>query len=134
MPHHFDLRVYYEDTDLAGIVYYANYLKFMERGRSEAVREAGIDQLALRDKAGAVFAVRRIEVDYLAPARFDDVLTVVTRATKLGAASLDMRQEIWRGDTQLIGAEVKIVFMTMAGKPVRFPKVVKGQLLEMVEA
>ena len=134
MVHRFDLRVYYEDTVLAGIVYYANYLKFMERGRSEAVRDAGIDQLALREEAGAVFAVRRVEVDYLAPARLDDVLTVVTRANKVGAASLDMSQEVWRGETQLIAAQVRIAFITLEGKPVRFPRAIRVQLLGLVEA
>ena len=78
MTHRFELRVYYEDTDLAGIVYYANYLKFIERARSEWVRERGIDQRRLRADEGIVFAVRRIEADYLAPATFDDLLTVVT--------------------------------------------------------
>ncbi len=70
--HRFTLRVYYEDTDLAGIVYYANYLKFIERARSEWVRELGVDQRAMKADAGLVFAVRRLEADYLAPARFDD--------------------------------------------------------------
>ena len=74
MIHEHSLRIYYEDTDMAGIVYYANYLKFFERGRSEAVRAAGIDQNALRDMHGLVFAVRRAEVDYLQPARLDDVV------------------------------------------------------------
>ena len=70
--HQFSLRVYYEDTDLAGIVYYANYLKFIERGRSEWVRSLGVDQVALKAEHGIVFAVRRVEADYLKPAKFDD--------------------------------------------------------------
>ena len=78
MPHSLSLRVYYEDTDLAGIVYYANYLKFIERGRSEWVRALGIDQGALRRDTGIVFAVRHLEADYLRPAVFDDWLTVTT--------------------------------------------------------
>ncbi|MDN5569193.1 MAG: YbgC/FadM family acyl-CoA thioesterase, partial [Paracoccus sp. (in: a-proteobacteria)] len=78
MSHTLTLRVYYEDTDLAGIVYYANYLKFIERGRSEWLRTLGIDQLAMQQTTGHVFAVRRVEADYLRPARFDDLLTVVT--------------------------------------------------------
>ena len=72
--HQFPLRVYYEDTDLAGIVYYANYLKFIERGRSEWLRALGIDQARLRAESGHVFAVRRVEADYLRPARFDDLI------------------------------------------------------------
>ena len=78
MSHLFKLRVYYEDTDLAGIVYYANYLKFIERARSEWVRELGIDQRRIKEEDGMVFAVRRIEADYLAPAHFDDELEVQT--------------------------------------------------------
>ena len=74
MTHRFPVRVYYEDTDLAGIVYYANYLKFIERARTEWVRSLGIDQTRLKAEAGIVFAVRRVEADYLAPARFDDLL------------------------------------------------------------
>jgi YbgC/YbaW family acyl-CoA thioester hydrolase len=78
MTDRFPVRVYYEDTDLAGIVYYANYLKFIERGRTEFVRARGIDQAALREETGIVFAVRRVEADYLAPARFGDDLSVET--------------------------------------------------------
>ena len=75
------LRVYYEDTDMAGVVYYANYLKFLERGRSDAVREAGISQRAMRDDQGLVFVVRRVEADYLRPAHFDDVRTCAAHAS-----------------------------------------------------
>ena len=76
MTHRFPLRVYYEDTDFGGIVYYANYLKFIERGRSEWVRDMGIDQVALKRDEGVVFAVRHIEADYHSPAHFDDELVV----------------------------------------------------------
>ena len=79
MSHSLSLRVYYEDTDLAGIVYYANYLKFIERARTEWVRGLGVDQGRLKTELGIVFAVRRIEADYLRPARFDDELVVITR-------------------------------------------------------
>ena len=88
MSHSMILRVYYEDTDLAGIVYYANYLKFIERGRSEWLRALGIDQAALKRQAGLVFAVRRIEADYLRPARFDDLVLFAARVT---IACLDAR-------------------------------------------
>ena len=77
-PHSFAVRVYYEDTDLAGIVYYANYLRYIERARTEYVRGLGIDQTRLRDEDGIVFAVRRIEADYLTPARFDEALVITT--------------------------------------------------------
>ena len=77
--HEFAVTVHYEDTDMAGIVYHANYLKFIERGRSDWVRAMGVDQLALRDTQGVVFVLRRIEADYRAPARFEDQLSVTTR-------------------------------------------------------
>ena len=89
MAHRFALRVYYEDTDLAGIVYYANYLKFIERARSEWVRDMGIDQLRLRAE-GVSFAVRRIEADYLRPALFDDELTVTTRTEVVSPARIEL--------------------------------------------
>ena len=83
MNHNFALRVYYEDTDLAGIVYYANYLKFIERARSEWLRDLGLDQTRLRRDPGIVFAVRRVEADYLKPALFDDVVRVETQVVTL---------------------------------------------------
>ena len=88
--HRHALRVYYEDTDLAGIVYYANYLKFLERGRTEALRALGIDQGRLKAETGLVFAVTRVVLDYRRPARFDDWLEVETRVTALRAASVRM--------------------------------------------
>ena len=101
MIHEMQIRIYYEDTDMAGIVYYANYLKFFERGRSEAVRAMGIDQNQMREGRGIVFAVRRAEIDYFAPARLDDLITLRTRVTRLGGATLEMGQEAWRGATLL---------------------------------
>ena len=121
MTHHLDLRVYYEDTDLAGIVYYANYLKFIERGRSEWVRGLGIDQLRLKSEAGLVFAVRRVVADYLKPAVFDDVLTVTTQLQELGGARIELRQEVLRGAEVLFHAEVTLVCMAADGRPLRLP-------------
>jgi acyl-CoA thioester hydrolase len=95
--HSFDCRVYYEDTDLAGIVYYANYLKFIERARSEWVRGLGIDQAQLQAQAGTVFAVRHLAADYLIPARFDDLLTVTTAPDHISGARLVLRQQVLRG-------------------------------------
>src|SRR5712671_6087187 len=86
--HRFGLRVYYEDTDAGGVVYYANYLKFAERARTEMLRHVGFEQEALRRTTGRVFAVRHCSADYLAPARLDDELVVETRLTALGGASL----------------------------------------------
>jgi len=91
------VRVYYEDTDLAGVVYYANYLKFMERTRTEWLRSLGFEQDALRERDGVVFAVRRAEIDYLRPARFNDLLTVTADLSDSGGASLDFEHKILRG-------------------------------------
>lgn len=118
--HRFQIRVYYEDTDMAGIVYYANYLRYIERARSDWVREIGIDQLALKSE-GIVFAVRRIEADYIQPAHFDDVLEVATTLKKLTPARMVMAQEVRRGDVLIFTAEVTIACIGAGGKPVRLP-------------
>lgn len=125
MSHRYDLRVYYEDTDLAGIVYYANYLKFIERGRTEWVRGLGIDQTALRADKGIVFAVRRVEADYLRPAVFDDQLTVITRLQALSGARIVLAQEVRRGGEQLFEAVVTLVCLTETGAPARVPAEVR---------
>jgi acyl-CoA thioester hydrolase len=118
-PHTFPVRVYYEDTDLAGIVYYANYLKFIERGRSEWVRARGLDQRRLKAEQGIVFAVRRVEADYLSPARFDDELTVETVLEGMTAARLHLRQQVRRGDAVLFSALVTLVALREDGSPAR---------------
>jgi acyl-CoA thioester hydrolase len=128
MTHQTTIRVYYEDTDLAGVVYYANYLRFIERGRSEALRDLGIDQGALKRERGLVFVVRRLTVDYLAPALFDDVLEVRTRVTRLRGASVEMSQEVWRGVACLNRAAVTIACMDASGRPQRLPADVRGRL------
>lgn len=128
--HELTVRVYYEDTDFGGVVYYANYLKFLERGRTEALRAAGIDQVALKD-AGIVFVVRRVEADYLLPARFDDLLTVSTRTAWAKGASAAMRQEILRGGDLLLRADITIAAMTLAGRPSRLPPEVRAILVQM---
>jgi len=120
MTHVLPIRVYYEDTDMAGIVYYANYLRYIERARSDWVREIGIDQLEMKAD-GVVFAVRRVEADYIAPAVFDDLLEVRTWATSIGPARMEMSQEVWRGDTLLFRAAVTIVCIAASGKPCRLP-------------
>lgn len=128
MTHRHSLRVYYEDTDLAGIVYYANYLKFIERARSEWVRVLGIDQGRLREEAGIVFAVRRVEADYLRPAKFDDILDVETTLVTLGGARIVLRQEVRRGDEVLFAAVVTLVCLTAAGQPARLPAEIRAAL------
>ncbi|MEM9129365.1 MAG: tol-pal system-associated acyl-CoA thioesterase [Pseudomonadota bacterium] len=121
MTHSFPIRVYYEDTDMAGIVYYANYLKYIERARSDWVREIGIDQNALKDNEGVVFVVRRIEADYLSSAAFDDELTVETNVASKSGVRLVMEQTVMRGETRLFSALVTLVCVNSAGKPVLLP-------------
>ncbi|MEM6488094.1 MAG: tol-pal system-associated acyl-CoA thioesterase [Pseudomonadota bacterium] len=122
--HRLTIRVYYEDTDLAGIVYYANYLKFIERGRTEALRAVGIDQARLRAETGAVFVVRRLTADYRRPARFDEVLTVETRVATLGRATLECAQTVLRDGERLFEAAVGLAVLGPAGTPIRLPAAV----------
>ena len=131
MAHSLTLRVYYEDTDFGGVVYYANYLKFIERGRTELLRQLGVDQVALK-AAGLVFVVRRVAADWLAPARFDDLLEVVTEVTEVGGASVRMAQEVRRGDVALFRATVQVACMDAGtdagGRPRRLPPEVRARL------
>lgn len=120
MSHRLAIRVFYEDTDMGGIVYHANFLKFIERARSGWVRDMGVDQNAMRD-AGLVFAVRRIEAEYHAPARLDDELEVRTETVDVGGARLIMDQAVWRGETLLFSARVTIACMTAEGRAARLP-------------
>ncbi len=121
--HVFPVRVYYEDTDAGGIVYYANYLKFAERARTEVLRELGVGQWSLMEGEGLAFAVRRCLADYLAPARLDDALEITSTVRALGAASLEIDQVIRRaGETNdLVRLEVRLAVINRAGKPVRIP-------------
>ena len=121
MTHRFPIRVYYEDTDMGGIVYYANYLKFIERARSDWVRDLGIDQNKMRENDGVVFAVRRVEADYLAPAKYDDELQVRTTTQAVTGARLVMEQKILRGEEVLFAATVTIVCIGETGQPARLP-------------
>ena len=122
MTHQLSVRVYYEDTDLAGIVYYANYLKFIERGRSEWLRALGVDQLRLKTDSGHVFAVRRIEADYLRPARFDDLLAVETTLNQMTAARIVVSQAVRRDSDLLFTAKVTLACLDGQGRPVRLPQ------------
>jgi acyl-CoA thioester hydrolase len=110
MPSAFDwtVRVYYEDTDAGGIVFYANYLKFFERARTEWLRAAGIGQQELLESEGAAFVVKSAALDYHAPARLDDVLTIRTTVEKLGRASVQFAQQAWKGELLLTSASVKV--------------------------
>lgn len=119
--HVFPLRVYYEDTDSGGVVYYANYLRYAERARTEMLRDAGIEQRALMEADGIVFAVRRCEVDYLRPARLDDALEVVTRNLEFEGASLWAEQVVRRGSEELARLRLRIACVGAGGRPARLP-------------
>jgi acyl-CoA thioester hydrolase len=123
--HRFPLRVYYEDTDAAGIVYYANYLKFAERARTEMLRAIGVEHRSLRDETGVAFAVRRCDVEYMAPARLDDLLEVRTRITDLRGAAIEAEQVVTRGNDELARLKVMLVCVGPGGNATRIPKPVR---------
>lgn len=120
--HYFPVRVYFEDTDLSGLVYHANYLRYMERARSDMLRIAGIDQRGNLEEGEGVYAVTGVQLAYRRPARLDDDLTVVSRVTKVGAASCSIHQGVRRGDEILTDGEVSVAFLTPQGRPRRQPK------------
>ncbi len=120
-PFVYQVRVYWEDTDAGGVVYYANYLKFMERARTEWLRSLGFEQAMLRDTHSVVFVVRRVEIDYLAPARLDDLLTLTTHLAVATRTCLTVTQEI-NADNLLTRASVEVVCVDAARfKPVKIP-------------
>jgi acyl-CoA thioester hydrolase len=120
--HRLPVRVYYEDTDFSGVVYHASYLRFMERGRTDFLRLAGVDQSTLHAEGeGIVFAVRRMTIDYLKPARMDDVLVVETRTEEVRGASLVIAQRVLRGDEVLVTADVRVAALAN-GRPARIPE------------
>ncbi len=134
LPSKISLRVYYEDTDAAGIVYYANYLRFIERGRTEFLRELGHDQNLLM-KEGVAFAVRSVQAEYLKPARLDDLLTVETSIAELGRAQLVFQQRIRRGEELLLDAKIRIACIDPArGKPIPLPRPIHLQLTTLSKA
>jgi acyl-CoA thioester hydrolase len=123
------IRVYYEDTDAGGIVFYANYLKFFERARTEWLRACGVDQRKLAEESGALFVVRSTALDYLAPARLDDMLRIVSRIERLGRASVDFAQEAWRDDTLLATGTIRVGCVdSKSMKPAAIPPPVHAAL------
>ena len=118
----FSLRVYYEDTDAGGVVYHANYLKFAERARTEMLRTLDAEQSNLAENYDVVFIVRRAEIDFKAPARLDDELTIHTTVQDIKPASLVMQQRILRGQDELSVILVKIACVNKAFKPTPLPK------------
>jgi acyl-CoA thioester hydrolase len=120
--HHFALRVYFEDTDTVGIVYYANYLKFMERARSDMLRAAGIDQRAVLEANEGVYVVAEANIKYRGPAKLDDALVVLSEVREVRAASCLIHQRVIRGSEVLADAMITAAFISAEGRPKRQPR------------
>lgn len=118
--HLLTLRVYYEDTDFSGIVYHANYLRFLERGRTESLRAIGASQSVMLEAGGLFFAVRRMTIDWKLPALMDDVLTIETRTREMRGASIIIDQRILRAGVEILTAEVRVAAI-VGGRPARIP-------------
>lgn len=131
--HRYPVRVFYEDTDAGGIVYHANYLRFMERGRTEMLRLLGWTHTELLHDQGVSFAVRRTEIDFVAPARLDDTLEVETRIVDIGGASFTVGQTIRRDGRELARAELKLATVNGAGRPARLGAAVRQALRDLHE-
>lgn len=129
--HALPIRIYYEDTDFTGVVYHASYLRFLERGRTDMLREAGIGQGDLHGAEAFHFVVRRMTIDWLKPARMDDIVTVETRPGEIKGASLVMVQRVLRGDDVLLTADV-LVAGVVGGRPARLPPSVRQALAPFV--
>ena len=120
--HSMNIRVYYEDTDLGGVVYYANYLRFIERARSEWIRDLGIDQIKMRNEEESIFVVTKIKADYLSPAYFDDMLMVDTRIKVVSPVRAYFYQNIFRKEKVIFKAEVCVTCTSNSGKVQRLPE------------
>jgi acyl-CoA thioester hydrolase len=120
--HHFALRVYFEDTDVAGIVYYANYLKYMERARSDMLRSAGIDQRSVLEETGGVYVVAEAHIKYRRPAKLDDALQILSEVKEVRAASCVIHQRVMRGRELLADAIITAAFLSSEGRPQRQPR------------
>lgn len=128
-----DIRVYYEDTDAGGVVFYANYLKFMERARTEWLRRLGVVQSEFARETGAVFVVRQVGIQYKRPARLDDLLTVRSRITRLGGASVDFSQEVVRGTELLASSDVQVCCVHVdTMRPLPVPEPLRSTLLTLI--
>ncbi len=120
--HHYPLRVYFEDTDLSGIVYHANYLRYMERARSDMLRAVGIDQRSALESGEGVYAVADLSIRFKAPAKLDDDLIVISTVAAVGGATATIHQRVMRGTQVLTDAQVTAAFLTPGGRPRRQPR------------
>ena len=127
--HILPIRIYYEDTDLSGVVYHANYLRFMERGRSEYFYALGVKVAALDEPEPTAWALRKVEIEYLKPARFDDHIEVRTTTTSLTGVRLCADQSIWRGDEELTKGSVEACIISLSGRPKRIPSEIRDKIL-----
>ena len=127
--HILPIRIYYEDTDLSGVVYHANYLRYMERGRSEYFRAVGVKLAYLDDPEPAAWALRKVSLEFVRPARVEDLIEVRTTATSLTGARLSADQAIYCGDALLTRGSVEACIMTLGGKPRRIPPEIRDKLL-----
>jgi acyl-CoA thioester hydrolase len=132
--HRFAVRVYFEDTDLSGVVYHANYLRWFERARSDMLRLLGIDQRAAQEAGEGAYAVADLTIRYLAPARLDDVVLIESRAEELGAASCRMRQRALRDDRLLSEARLRVGFVAPSGRPRKQPEAWRRAFASIVTA
>lgn len=134
LPNPISIRIYWEDTDAGGVVYYANYLKFFERARTEWLRALGVEQQALRESTGAIFVVADVQVRYRAPAKLDDLLTVSVKVVALGQASLQLEQQVWRGSQLLVDGRIRVGCVDANTlRPCRIPFKVRNVLSAPVE-
>ena len=128
----FFIRVYYEDTDAGGIVYYTNYFKFIERARTESLRKVGLFQSEIKDQFNLTFVVKNIFADFINPAKLDDLLEVKTHFIKLGRVSIELIQEIFLNDKKLFKAEVKLGIIDNKGKPNKLTRELQGKLEKLL--
>ena len=131
--HSFPIRVYYEDTDAGGVVYYANYLKFAERARTEALRAAGIEQTALRESHGILFVVRHVDIDFLKPAKLDDLLTVESTLQKISNVKIIIAQTISRDGKTLAKLTVTLAVINDAFKLAKLPDSIKKAMQKIFD-
>ena len=124
-----DVRIYYEDTDAGGVVYHANYLRYMERGRTEALRSLGFEQRNLKEEDDMVFALTRTDIRYRRPAMLDDLLTIKSELIVAKGAKMVFEQRIYRGDTLLVDADITLACISTAGRPKRIPPQILARIL-----
>jgi acyl-CoA thioester hydrolase len=132
--YYFPIRVYYEDTDAGGVVYYANYLKFAERARTEMLRLFGCQQQDMKEKLDCGFVVRRCNADYHKPARLDDVLEIETEIIAVGGASVEMCQRIIKGNETLVVMDIKLACMSFSGSATRVPESIRTRMHELISS